>query len=289
MKAQAPVLRERRGQRQRHGADAELQGVAVAHQCGDVGADARFDIARCGVGEIERGQFGLDADVDLGDMHAKAARKARQGRVEVRHAAPGARPQQGREVGRQPRLAPALRIGWCELREHDIEGRRIAQMACDARVVLRQQLGAAFGDAASQGLAHEPADLLCLGVQREVVDAVDAGELHASEGDAARALGVGAQFLAKQRRFVGHAGHPHLLPGGEGVDEPLHGDQLKLQSAEATRAASSAITPDDGHGADVLLRVPAQVVRQAAVEVFELARARAALQLQPDLVDHAQA
>src|SRR5438132_5053267 len=54
-------------------------------------------------------------------------------------------------------------------------------------------------------------------------------------------------------------------------------------------SGSGAVAPEDGYGADVLVRVAAQVLRQAAVDLFQLALSGAAMKLLVDLVDHAQA
>ena len=52
---------------------------------------------------------------------------------------------------------------------------------------------------------------------------------------------------------------------------------------------SGALAPDDGYGTNVLVRVAAEVVRQPAVDLPQLAFTGAAVDLQVDLVHHAQA
>ena len=81
--AQAPVRAQRRGQRQRHRTDTELERVAVAHECRDMAADARLDVADGRLGEVEQRRLGLDARIELGDMDAKAAARVLHARIQV--------------------------------------------------------------------------------------------------------------------------------------------------------------------------------------------------------------
>jgi hypothetical protein len=72
-------------------------------------------------------------------------------------------------------------------------------VAGDAHVVEAQQLGAALGHACAHRGRHEERLLARPRVHRKVIGAVDAGELHAGEGDVARSLRVGLQLLLQQR------------------------------------------------------------------------------------------
>ena len=135
---------ERAGERRRHRADAELQRVAVAHQLRDMGADARLVGAGRGVVVFEQRRVGVVGDVELRDAWTRKlprVRGIRGFRWATRRR--GARPDQRHEVARQAGAAPAVGVGQAQVGDRDVDRRQRAQVADDAGVVEREQLGAA--------------------------------------------------------------------------------------------------------------------------------------------------
>ena len=137
-------------------------------------------------------------------------------------AATGPRPGQGQEVGDQAGAAPAAGIGRRQLGDREIEGLALGEVAGDAEVVERDEVGAAFGQAAADRRRHEERGLPRLAMAVEVVDPVDARELHAAEGDAAGAFRIGGELLGEQCRLVGQGRHEHARPRRQAVDETAH-------------------------------------------------------------------
>src|SRR5213593_1465151 len=64
--------------------------------------------------------------------------------------------------------------------------------------------------------------------------------------------------------------------------------RMEWSPVNGRRFVSGTMAPEDGYSADVLVRVAAQVLREAAIDLFQLARTGPAVQLLVDLVDHAQ-
>jgi hypothetical protein len=89
-----------------------------------------------------------------------------------------------------------------QLGDGDVERSLVAQLAHQAQIVQPQQLGAGLRQALAHRGRHEGGTQSRFGVQGQVVGAVDAGELHAAERDAARALGVGGELCCNNADSV---------------------------------------------------------------------------------------
>ena len=70
-------------------------------------------------------------------------------RIQVGDATPGSRPDQGQEVGAEASAAPAGGIGRRQLGDRQVEGLAFDELASDAEVVERDEVSAAFGQAAT--------------------------------------------------------------------------------------------------------------------------------------------
>lgn len=105
--------------------------------------------------EFRQGESSLLESVDFADVHAEATLGTRHAGVEVRQPPPRARPDQGQEVGRQPRAAPAIGIRGRQMGQGDVDRRHLAQVACDAQVIQWQEIGTRLGHALAKPGGHE--------------------------------------------------------------------------------------------------------------------------------------
>ena len=121
VKPQLAVGGERVAQRAGHAANAKLQGVAITHELRDMGTDLRFHVAARRISEGQHRRVGLHRNFDFRHVHPPTAPCTRQARVEMGHAALGAWPHEGHEVGRQARAAITIGIGQGELGDGNIK------------------------------------------------------------------------------------------------------------------------------------------------------------------------
>ena len=109
-------------------------------------------------------------------------------------------------------------------------------MACNAGVVQVEQLRAALAQTRPHSRCHEVGAELGLWVHRQKVDAVNARELHGTEGDTAGAFGVCVQLFFQQRRFTRKAAREDTLAWMKTVDQALHEVQANMREKIQTAA-----------------------------------------------------